>query len=538
MNGDLEIKPDHRTSGSMVDAQIVNVNPLLATRRAALGLTVAVTAGFLADRALLPESAQATEVMEPVNVKSFGATGNGVTDDTAAIQAAFNAGKTVLWPGGKYKTTAPIKVPPGVGWRAYGAELAPVGCHAFEFEISSILAPSVQEGLWVVGDGSYEHDAIRIVGDAAQHRISGLCICNNYFRSWRAGIHARDMWESRIAENVFLDVWSPIQIQGQCVVNRVLNNTMILGSATGSGSSTAILVAQGYGYGEKEETSLRPQDYQAYGNGTFGYQIGIDHQQCLMARYRDNDLDATTLYGIRYSQTSGGLILEGNWIGAAVSTFLRGIYGTAAAAEFDDIVHVVDNEIEADSSFVPNAESIGVDIQDNQSNVRIEGNHVQGMGLCDIRVQNCKRARLIDNHCRSVGLTNSIYVIGTSGLTYLDRNDITSPIFVDPNEGTNGQVYVGVTYGAQSTYIKGMSTMTAGKTEVTTPYASLNGKPSNFIGGAPSYLGAHLRIGAPEVNLGAFWGTASNEAVTIHCEKAPTTNAVIRWEVTTQGHLD
>lgn len=37
------------------------------------------------------------------NVKRFGATGDGVTDDTEAIQSAFDSGLTVVFPAGKYK---------------------------------------------------------------------------------------------------------------------------------------------------------------------------------------------------------------------------------------------------------------------------------------------------------------------------------------------------------------------------------------------------------------------------------------------------
>src|SRR5262245_60730165 len=47
------------------------------------------------------------------NVKDFGATGNGVSDDTAAIQAALNWTPgpnrgTIYFPLGKYRVTAPI----------------------------------------------------------------------------------------------------------------------------------------------------------------------------------------------------------------------------------------------------------------------------------------------------------------------------------------------------------------------------------------------------------------------------------------------
>ena len=37
-----------------------------------------------------------------VNVKNFGAAGDGVTDDTAAIQAALDTGEVVCFPAGIY----------------------------------------------------------------------------------------------------------------------------------------------------------------------------------------------------------------------------------------------------------------------------------------------------------------------------------------------------------------------------------------------------------------------------------------------------
>ncbi len=44
----------------------------------------------------------------PLNVKDYGAVGDGVTDDTAAIQAALNKGGAIYFPPGRYKTTAKL----------------------------------------------------------------------------------------------------------------------------------------------------------------------------------------------------------------------------------------------------------------------------------------------------------------------------------------------------------------------------------------------------------------------------------------------
>lgn len=50
-----------------------------------------------------------------VNVHDFGATGNGTTDDTAAINAALATGRLVRVPQGTYKITATLVVPAGGG---------------------------------------------------------------------------------------------------------------------------------------------------------------------------------------------------------------------------------------------------------------------------------------------------------------------------------------------------------------------------------------------------------------------------------------
>lgn len=56
------------------------------------------------------------KMRDTVSVKDFGAVGNGVADDTAAIQAAFNSldpvlGGNLLFPPGRYRITATINLP-------------------------------------------------------------------------------------------------------------------------------------------------------------------------------------------------------------------------------------------------------------------------------------------------------------------------------------------------------------------------------------------------------------------------------------------
>jgi hypothetical protein len=62
-----------------------------------------------------PAAQLSARFADTLNVKDFAAAGNGTTDDTAAIQAAYTAaqanGGIVYWPTGTYKTSATIWVP-------------------------------------------------------------------------------------------------------------------------------------------------------------------------------------------------------------------------------------------------------------------------------------------------------------------------------------------------------------------------------------------------------------------------------------------
>jgi len=49
-----------------------------------------------------------SQILPVASVKSYGAVGDGITDDTVAIQAAIAASKSVFFPAGTYKITAPI----------------------------------------------------------------------------------------------------------------------------------------------------------------------------------------------------------------------------------------------------------------------------------------------------------------------------------------------------------------------------------------------------------------------------------------------
>jgi hypothetical protein len=82
------------------------------------------------------------KMRETVSVKDFGAVGNGVADDTAAIQAAINSSaELVVFPQGTYRITSALTVPSGnktlmsLGWRA--ATINQDGAAVYTLDIGS-----------------------------------------------------------------------------------------------------------------------------------------------------------------------------------------------------------------------------------------------------------------------------------------------------------------------------------------------------------------------------------------------------------------
>ena len=151
----------------------------------------------------------ANRFADVVNVKDFGAVGDGVTDDTAAIQAAYNSSGTkasiIFWPKGEYKTSSSIIVKSNTKTLFdFNAYINPVALSSF----TQIVMPTYVFGYAIfinqnftstgIFDYNIEYDGVRIIagnkdfvwyngvswnGHGVDSRnVNGLTIRNCYFQ--------------------------------------------------------------------------------------------------------------------------------------------------------------------------------------------------------------------------------------------------------------------------------------------------------------------------------------------------------------------
>ncbi len=162
-------------------------------------LTALVIPALVLGSVIFPASAETsfTNAKAYVNVRSYGAKGDGATNDTAAIKKAINAaksgGKTVFFPAGLYNVNSTITVPAGVNiegitsatcgpWQnLYDAESKGV-LHYNGTTSSNYWEPKMYAGSWIfVTDASGNVDAggtFRLEGDNTVSRLGFVHMMN------------------------------------------------------------------------------------------------------------------------------------------------------------------------------------------------------------------------------------------------------------------------------------------------------------------------------------------------------------------------
>lgn len=201
-----------------------------------------------------------------INVKAYGAVGNGTTDDSAAVQAAFNAsipGSVVLFPAtaNSYIINTPINVPTsGITVIGYGAALSQTADTQYRKFTLTNRGQIRFEGLYILG--GYSSMSPVVNNGTINITNSNLITITNcyFFNTAAANIYVSgDCGNIKIDNNNFSNNYCPIIATASGGFKpyrlQIANNSFrTSGITTTSSANSASIWINGAGVGSQDNT--------------------------------------------------------------------------------------------------------------------------------------------------------------------------------------------------------------------------------------------------------------------------------------------
>jgi hypothetical protein len=307
-----------------------------------------------------------------VSVKDFGAVGDGVTNDTAAIQLAINNNKGVFFPEGSYLISSPIQLTQQWVY-GVGSDKSIILCsatHAFTvlsnagFDRPACVVEKL--GINSVSNSCDDKFAFYVpgvaAGAAAVYNI-GLTIRDvEIGRTGRmgGGFYLKDLFRCNIEDVGLTDVSRMIQVVGSVVqlrASRVLSNNDSAGTTLSK-------------YGISTESA-------SYSSGTLGPENcvfencayirgsrGINHTSGLLIYFTNFDTEADSYGALVAAQCTiqGGIFAPGiaanNW---------TGVYRSSGVSEAFDGTYFIDVDVNTLRAPTAPLSSFGFDFGDGTS---------------------------------------------------------------------------------------------------------------------------------------------------------------------------
>lgn len=307
----------------------------------------------------------------PINVKDYGAVGDGTTDDTAAIQAALDSGRRVDFgeKGNIYPVSAPLSVQSGTVITGAFATIKQLTALTYIFNVDLKTDISIS-GITFLGLGTDYAESDANPYATAVYTNSGtigLTIFNNKFTNFGyAGIRLREATNVNIYNNEIISLTVPVAgVSGRgygVLVDYGCSNVTLQGNKISKGG-------QGFRIESCSELVVSGNTISGI-VGQHGIYMGSDMQNCLVS---DNVINGTALQGIKL-QTQNSSIKNDN-----ISITGNVITGTGDAG-------------------IAVLNSAGGTLQPVQNhNINIYGNTIRGSGASGINVQNATTCKVSGN---------------------------------------------------------------------------------------------------------------------------------------------
>lgn len=384
---------------------------------------------------------------EIVSVMDFGATGDGSTDDTSAIQAAINSfggnGGTVFFPVGNYKTTVALSMVANVSLVGSGANssiIKPVACHGVEFTYSNGFQYTLISEIGFDGTNATTYTAIHQTPPANfSTEIYGINVKDVYVTYFDTAIYLSSARNIIIDNCWFESVNNGIILVGNTIDTNITNNWIV---CTGSGSTKYGVYINGYTF--SVSGYRRPEHVLIHGNQLYGCTSAVYIYDGLYVDVIAADIYASQ-YGVYFSTIAGNLNVKDSYIEMAGNNSV-GILGAGESSPLTGNANSFENNYFICSSGTSTIGiSIGVYGTSNQFWNRIVGNSFTAFTGYDIAVYSSAYLTILDNKCFSTTTTYSIYINGgIYGLVFIDKNYCDKDIYQDINTYSDINYVLGI----------------------------------------------------------------------------------------------
>lgn len=443
-----------------------------------------------------------------VNVRDFGAVGDGVTDDTVSFQAAIAAaatrgyvlapGGTVSIPPGNYLLTASLTVPLNVSIRGagFGSLLSFLGTDGI------VIAPGGDgqitrfERFRMNGSNTPGTAGIRHPYTASPDR--NLMVDSVYIANFEFGAYLQSMWFTTFHK---CNIVTP-----QGIVWKGWNvKVAVEDTHLGRPASVAGFVGPFYGVrqvaDDVNEVGKAAEDIQVR-NATHieQYDYAVSLERVLFASIRDSDLDVFQSRGVVVAWALGGLTIANNWISADASSVAANVAGidlADAAAANNEAKVISGNRISGFAAPI----SYGIGIGAGHDMAVVRDNYIAGFDE-GVRVSRAVGIRVRDN-------TISANTVPVNWITrargYQSDNETTTGAVIVPTLGTGSSVVYGNVSTMSADRGDASATLTVGVDEPVQQWASplTQNRGITLSTGGAAANGSHFRV----VRTGLGWGT-------------------------------